>query len=49
MSNAITDNTFVLSYCILGKRVEELYFTKAAAIERMCQLGKGCIKIVSQP
>ena len=47
MDNATTENTFVLSYCILAKRVEELYYTKAAAIERMCQLGKGCIKILS--
>ena len=47
MSNTISNNTYILSYCILDKRVEELYFTQAAAIERMCQLGKGCIKILS--
>ena len=47
MDNAINDNTYILSYSILDKRVEELYFTKAAAIERMCQLGKGCVKILS--
>ena len=49
MDNAVTDNTYILSYSILAKRVDELYFTKAAAIERMCQLGCGCVQVVSQP
>lgn len=47
MDTTETNHTFLLSYCILGKRIEELYFTKTAAIERMCRLGKGCVRIVS--